>query len=215
MKEEIAQKLDQFFSNYKRTTYKKGEILLRAGDEPSRIFYLKKGYIRQYIISRKGDELVVNVFKPGAFFPLALVLTDTPNDYFFEATSETEAWVAPKQDVVDFIKKEPEILYDTLTRVFRGTEGVLKRMIYMMAGNAHTRLLIELIIYAKRFAPGEKENIPLTISEKELGAQAGMTRETVSREMRALKEKGLIISLNNSFVIKDLRTLEETLDELS
>lgn len=201
----ITEKLENFFTKFKHQIYKKGEILVRADDDPPGIFYLKSGYVKEYAISKKGDELVVNIFKPISFFPMSWAVNNTKNMYFFEAVTDAEVWRAPKDKATEFVQSNPDVLYDLLCRVYKGTDGMMVRMTYLMAGNAYVRLVIELIIHAKRFGTTSR------ISERELAAQAGMTRETVSREMKTLKNKGLVTFNKNIFTIVDLRKLEEEL----
>ncbi len=212
MDDVIAKKVDDFFAKYKKQHYKKGDLLIRAEDAPGGVFYLKKGYVKQYVISKKGDELVLNIYKPVSFFPMSWAINTTPNKFFFEAVDEVDVYKAPPADVVRFIKNNPDVLYNLLSRVYRGTEGMLTRMSYLMSGDAYGRLLAELLIYAKRFGTGDKE-IEVTVSEKELAAQAGMTRETVSREMKILKEKGILLFSRNTLVIPDLKKLEAELSD--
>jgi len=201
----IQKKIDEFFTRFKYQKYKKGEILVRADDDPPGIFYLKSGRVKEYAISKKGDELVVNMFKPISFFPMSWAINNTPNMYFFEAIIDIEVWRAPKDKVLEFIKANPDVLCDLLSRVYRGTDGMMTRMTYLMAGNAYARLITELIIHAKRFGN------PLRISEKDLAASSGMTRETISREMKTLKDKGLVSFQKNTLTIKNLKELENEL----
>ena len=58
MDEIIVKKIEAFFIQYKYQVYKKGEILIRADDNPQGIFYLKEGHVKKYAISKKGDEFV-------------------------------------------------------------------------------------------------------------------------------------------------------------
>lgn len=210
---EIAKKIDKFFIQYKYVTYKKGEILVRADDNPSGIFYLVSGNVRKYAISKKGDELVVNIFKPISFFPMSWAINNETNEYFYDALTPLEIYRAPKEKVIEFVKSNPDVLYDLMSRIYRGTDGMLRRMTYLMAGNAYARLVTELIIHAKRF--GKKTDnsakIEVKVSEKELATQSGMTRETISREMKELKDKGLVIFNKNVLTIKSIEELEREL----
>lgn len=206
MDTKIHEKLESFFTKFKHQTYKKGEILIRADDDPTGIFYLKKGFVKEYAISTKGDEMVVNIFKPISFFPMSWAINNTKNMHFFEAVTDVEVNKSPKEVTIEFIKNNPDILFDLLRRVFRGIDGIMMRMAYLMSGNAYTRLITELIIQTKRFGN------PLRISEKDLAAFAGMTRETVSREMKILKNKGLVLFEKSTIVIKNFEKLEEELE---
>jgi CRP-like cAMP-binding protein len=212
---EIAKKIDKFFTQFKHVTYKKGEIIIRADDNPSGIFYLISGNVRKYAISKKGDELVVNIFKPISFFPMSWAINNEPNEYFYDALTSLEIYRAPKEKVVEFIKNNPDVLYDLISRVYRGTDGMTRRMTYLMNGNAYARLNIELIIHAKRFGKkiDNSAKIEVKVSEKELASQSGMTRETVSREMKELKDKGLVNFNKNILTIKSIEELENELVE--
>ena len=217
---EVIEKLDSFFIQYKQQIYKKGEILIRADDNPLGIFFLKSGIIKKYVISKKGDELVVNLFKPDSFFPMSWAINDTPNIYYYEARTDAEVWRAPKDAVLTFIQENPDILYDLLQRVYMGTAGILLRMTYLMSGSAYSRLITEILIHAKRFgeeclpsdlldvSKSHKNAVIIHISENDLAMQSGMTRETISRELKILKEKRLVTFIKNSLVVLDTEALE-------
>lgn len=207
----ISKITEDFFYKYKKQNYKKGELLIRADDDPSGIFYLIEGNVKEYAISKKGDELVVNIFKPYAFFPMSWAINSTPNSYFFEATTDVTLWKAPKGDVLNFLKNNPEILFDLLSRVYKGTDGMMTRMTYLMAGNAYGRLITEIIIQAKRFGKSLNNTVVIKITEKDIASQSGMTRETVSREMKKLKERSFITFNKNVLSIKDIHLLEDEL----
>ena len=79
MASKVTETLDIFFSQFKRRDYKKGEILIRADENPTGVLYVTAGNVREYAISSKGEELVVNIFKPGAFFPMTWGINQTEN----------------------------------------------------------------------------------------------------------------------------------------
>lgn len=211
MEEHILQKVEHFFSQYKSQLFRKGELLIRADEDPLGIFYLRSGRIKEYVISRKGEEVVVNVFRAPSFFPMSWALNETENVYYFEAVSDAKVWRAPKSAVLEFLHHEPDVLFDLLKRVYRGTDGLITRMTHLMAGNAHTRLMSELLIHAKRFGDQKNDTVSLVISEKDLAAFTGMTRETVSRELKLLKKQGVVMYAKNTLTIPAVSKLEKQL----
>jgi len=215
MDDKIVKKIEAFFTPYKKIEYKKGEMLIRGGDVPQFIWYLTKGYVKKYAISKKGDEVVVNIFKPISFFPMSHAVNDAENNYYYEALTDVIASKAPKEDVKQFIQNSTDVLYDLLQRVYRGTDGMENRMTFLMGGSAYERVITEILIYLKRFSDlGTKQpdhSISMRISEKDLAASSGMTRETVSREMRVLKEKKLISFEKNQLLVFSIKQLEKEL----
>src|SRR3989344_1413903 len=189
----VFEKIDTFFTKFKYQTYKKGEILVRADDDPPGIFCLKEGIVKEYSISPKGEELVVNMFKPLSFFPMSWAINGTPNTFYFEAVTAVSLFRAPKENVIVFLKRNPDVLFDLLARVYRGTDGILTRLLYLMSGGSKGKLITELLIHTKRFGQTKKSGaVIMEISQKDLASQIGVSRETVNRELKILKEKKLV-----------------------
>ncbi len=212
MDNKVLAKIEEFFKKYRHQKYKKGELLIRAGENPKGVFFLTSGAVKEYAISKKGEELVVNMFKPVAFFPMSWAINNIANNYYFEAMDDVEVWIAPQMETINFVKENSDVLYNLMSRVFKGTDGILMRMVYLMSGSAYARVITELLIQGKRFGKkGSADSTELTILEKDLANQAGMTRETVSREMKILKDKGLITFVNNVLIINNIDKLEEEL----
>ncbi len=212
MTDDVATKIEKFFAGYRSRKYEKGQILILSGDPADFVYHLKSGRVKQYDVTYRGEEVVLNIFKPPAFFPMALAINKTPNNYIYEAETDIEIQQAPADEVVRFIKDNPDVTFDLLSRVYRGVDGLLSRMVYLMASSANKRLILELLIEAKRFG----ETLPnggtkISISEKDLGTHAGLSRETVSREISKLKNDGLIERNKNGIVIANLINLEAKL----
>ncbi len=208
----VSGKLENFFSKYKYQQYKKGEILIRADDSPSGIFYLKQGNVKEYAISKKGEELILNTFKPISFFPMSWAISNTDNNYYYEAVTDVEVFMSEKEEVINFIKKNPDVLYDLLRRVYLGIDGLISRMVYLMSENAHDRTIIELLIHIRRFGKKISEkSYQVEISERDIAAKSGMTRETVSREISQLKSKGLVSFNKGILNIQNISNLEHEL----
>lgn len=209
-----SKKVADFFQDYPSKQYKKDEVLFHAHEPIQKIVYLKEGRVRQYDISDSGDKVVVNIFKPPAFFPMASVMTGSMNNYFFEAETDLVVRVAPPKEVDKFLKDNPDVLYDLLTRVYSGVDGLLRRLAHLMGGHAKSRLIFEMIIEAKRFGKKQADgSVILNISENELGIVAGLRRETVSRELSNLKRLGLVITSRHQITITKLDALEELIGD--
>jgi CRP/FNR family cyclic AMP-dependent transcriptional regulator len=214
MNSSIQAKIDQFFSQFPTRKYEKGQNMIFAGDDPQYIFYLVEGNVRQYDISHRGDEIVVNVFKPHAFFPMSWAINKTPNDFFFAAASDVTVRLAKPKTVIDFVKQNPDILFDLLSRVYRGTDGLLGRLVRLMSASAANRLTFELLVECRRFGKHKKDDsCVIEINETELAARAGLSRETISREIQKLAKDYLVEVSHGQVIIKNVSDLEQKLGE--
>ncbi len=208
MNENVSERVKSFFGQYGLRKYKKGQVLILEGDEPKTIYFLETGTVKEYDVDYRGEEIVLNLFRPGAFFPMNLALNGGASQFILEADTDVEIRQAPVQEVIDFISLNPEITLDLLKRVFRGTDALLGRIFQLASGSAKTRLAYELVIAAKRFGEQTEEGYKLDITEKDLAARAGLSRETVSREISKFRSSGALETGGNHIIIPDLKALE-------
>ncbi len=207
----VTDKVDRYFSKYPKRIYPKGQILVFADENPDNIFYIVRGQVRKYDVTYRGDEVIVNIFKPPAFFPMSWAINHTPNRYFYKTETETEIHAVPTNDALEFLKANPDVMLDLLSRIYRGMDGLLGRVVHLMSGTARSRLIYELIIECRRFGAASGNKYTLSITETDLAARSGLSRETISREMRKLKDRGWIIIASKSITITDISALEKAL----
>lgn len=212
MDQAIADKIDNFFSQFPQHIYRKGQMLIHAEEDPSGVFYLKDGLVKEYFLTKKGDEYIINLFKPNTFFPMSSVINNTHNRFNFEVVTDSKIFKAPKEKTLHFLKDNPDVLFNLLSRVYKGIDGVLLRMAYLMSGDAYERLITEILIQAKRFGKQTTKNgYTFSLSEKELAERTGLTRETVSREFKKLKKNNLAIFTQGTITIPDIEILQKEL----
>ena len=209
----VQQKITDFFTSYPMYTYDKRHTLLVPDEPLSGIFYITEGMIAQYDIAPSGAEVVVNIFKPGAFFPMSWAINRTPNAYFFEAATRATVHRAPVDDTLKFLQDNPDVIFDLLARVYRGTDGLLRRMAHLMGGDAESRLQFELLNAAYRFGEQQQElgKVLVSLSESSLAKHSGLARETVSRTMQTLKAAGLVETLGRGSIVVDVSRVEQRL----
>ena len=188
----------QFFAAYPPRTYAAGELLMRPGDDGT-VYYIESGLVTQYDISDRGEKLAVNSYKPGSFLYLPNIVGQCDIRFFFEANGTVVARRAPRTDVVKFLTKEPDVVYETLARLTRGADGMLRRLAGTMEGGAEARVLQELELLQARF-PRSDGKVAVTIVE--LAAQTGLARETVSRAVKKLREAGTVSAEGGTFTIR-------------
>lgn len=189
----VEKTVQRFFASGVRREFSSGEVLLLPDTTgPIPISYLIKGRVLQYGIDDEGNRSIVNIFKPGAFFPLPVAINDAPVTYFFEADTDVEVRQVNALEVKDFLKREPEVMFDVLSRMYRGLDGVLGRMTQLLSGDAKSKILYELTILSQRFGVPTTDGIEVTVTAGKLAEMTGLTRETVSRMLNSLQDEGAV-----------------------
>lgn len=205
------QKLGDFFAQFKRLTFKKGEIVLRADEEPRGVLFLHKGYVKLYSISQDAQELILIIFKPEDFFPMIWAINASPNSYYLEAMGHVELWQAPRGEFISFLKTNSDVLFELTSRILIRLGGLLSRMEYLVFGNAYNKVASIIAICAERFGfvDGKETIIGVPLTHKDIANLIGVARETASIEIKKLEKKGIVGYRGRHIVVKDVERLKE------
>lgn len=211
MDKQIQAKVKQLYNRFPARSWHAGQLLVQADDDPSGVYFIEKGSVRQYTIDYRGEEIVVNTFHEGSFFPMSWALNRTNNQFYFDTVEDSVLRCAPRKDIIAFLNQNSDVAMDLLERVYSGVDGVLMRMVHLMSSSAYVRVLYELILQTKRLHVQDDKNVTLPMSELELGTYCGLARETVSREFKKLKDKSLLIVNARRIIVPDVTALESEL----
>lgn len=184
-------------------------MLIRADDDPQGIFCLTKGYVRQYTISKTGSELSLHILKPISYFPMVWAINGTPNVYFFEALTPVEVGRAPRDEVVNFIKDKPTLLFALMSQLLEDYAESLKRVEHLVFSDAYRRVISILIYIAKHFGDEKGKGIIVhhRFTQQDIATLVGVARETASIEMAKLEKKGLVKYVDHSMLFEDVEKL--------
>jgi CRP/FNR family transcriptional regulator len=207
----VIRKLDIFFASHTPMAYKRGETIVRAEDAPLGVYYLKSGFVHQYIISPSGETFMVHIFKPGSFFPLMWIVNNTPNIFHYEAMTPTHIVRAPKDQFNAFLRENPDVLYYATQRLAAGLSGLVNRVGQLVLDDAYTKTILLLLYYADNF--GEKTaqgiELKLPLAHREIASWIGTTRETASLQVETLMKKGIIATKGRQIIIRNMAQLQK------
>mgnify|MGYP001594738182 FL=1 len=113
--------------------------------------------------------------------------------------------------MVDFIRQNPEVTFDLLSRVFRGTDGTIRRISHLMSSNAGTKILYELFIEYQRSKNKYNDSFVSAMNESDLSYHTGLTRETVNRQLSIFKKSGLVSVHHGEIKVESIKILTEAL----
>jgi CRP/FNR family transcriptional regulator len=211
MNGDISKTLETFSSKYKDLYYRKGDIVIRGDDEPTGVYMLKSGNVKMSFINEDGEELAVNLFKPGTFFPMSWAIGDVGNNYYYQTLTASNVVRVPKEEFVDFLRKNPEVLFDLTRRILVGLDGLLFNVRHLLGSNSISKIAVIIFTFAKRFGvkKGNQIEINLNITHQEIAHFAGVSRETATIAINKLEKEGVIAQKQRRLVIKNLDVLEK------
>jgi CRP-like cAMP-binding protein len=129
-----AAEIDYLFQFYRKIRLKKGETLIRPGEEAHSFYYLNTGCINYYKIE-EGEIRVLEFYTEDVFFTdLYAYVLNKPTTSFLQATEDTLVYAIDKTDVENCFRKSHQLerfgrlsMQDAFVRTFTRVERLNNR----------------------------------------------------------------------------------------
>lgn len=202
-------KIEDFFDDYPLRKYNKGQILVLPGEMPEHAYLLIEGRLKLYDTSYRGDPIIIDMIKSPAFFPLSLIMNSSSSFLIHEADTDIVVRQAPVDATLEFLNSHPAVVMNLLSVVYKKFDDALKRMARLMDGSARLRLVSEILVTCEQIG----DQLPhggcvVRINQSTLASRIGLTRETINRELKSLKERRLISVSRSHVVVPSVAALE-------
>jgi len=200
----------QLFSVAIRQSMQKGDVLFRKGTEGNILYVIHKGKIKISVTSRLGEEMVLAIFSEGDYFGEMALLDGMTRSADATAIEPSELFALNQTDFTDFLAKNPtavQAILRALSLRLRKTDNLLEDTCFLNISARFAKKLIEL---AELHGLPDQEAIRIGVrfSQRELAGMVGASRESINKELRVLKEKGLVTVSNNHLCLHDLERLK-------
>ncbi len=211
-----ASKLNSFFDRGKVLFCGKGELVVRAGEDPEGVYRLTVGYIKVYSITHHGNENLHIIHRPGEFFPLERVFSASAQAVFYEAMMAVELRRVSRELFLQFTQTHPDVAMFLLAELANQSSLYAQRLDNLEHSHASERVAYRLIFLAERLGERQGGKIVITapITHQIMASSLNLARETVSRELEKLEKSSLIKHQGHRLVILDLPGLRSVLGDL-
>ena len=199
-------------ASLKRRSLEKGEALFRKGDEGVTLYIVKSGSVKIVLPSNMGDEVSPAILSKGDFFGEMALLDGLPRSADVVALEPSELLALNQRDFLAFLKGNEEAIqsvFSYLSKRLRKTDDLLEDAHFLNISTRFARRLIEL---SQKYGNQKEENgtiqIDLRLTQKDLASIVGATRESINKELRVLRKKGLVSTEGNTIHILNMEGLE-------
>ncbi|HEY5668145.1 MAG TPA: Crp/Fnr family transcriptional regulator [Candidatus Saccharimonadales bacterium] len=188
--------LSEFVRQHSLKTYKRNETLIFQDDQPDIIYYIKSGFVKGYDIDSQGTEQLLWLGSAGDFVPLSWIFNTEPTvPYFFSALSAVEAYEIRRSDIQEFLKANGGALQEITQELAERLTSTYHHLNAAAKARAEEKILYSLYFLSRRFSDLARHTVrqvSLPITHKDIANLIGLSRETVSQELKKLKDAGYI-----------------------
>jgi len=195
---------------------KKGANVLFQGEVPRRAMIVRDGVVRAYTITSTGEERVVALYGKGDIFPLTWILGETTNTlFYYDAITETRLMTFTKDDLTKVLDKNGEASRALMRFVGNQYTAMLLRITGLEQSRAVEKIGFTLYYLLFRYGVEKKPGvytISIKLSQLMISNLVGLTRESSTKNLKVLKDKGVIDYSSSTYTINKQK-LEQFLGE--
>lgn len=208
--------LQSFLEHYTLQTYERGDVILQQDSEPAYAYVVKKGTIKTYNLTPRGEEKPVGFAVRNEFFPLGWIFNKIyKTQYYYEALSECELFAIPRDELQNFLDTNRKAMKYVLDKLVWDRLSAEMRINALGQSRASEKVLHTIHYLALCFGRDLQTDIveiPLPLTQQDVANFTGLTRETISSELKKLASREVIFSRNRNYVVLTDR-LNELLDD--
>src|SRR5688572_3761547 len=169
--------------------YPKQAIIVNEGDESDSLYLILSGRVKVYLADEHGKELILAIKGPGQYFG-EMVLDEQPRSASVMTLEPAQFAVLSRADFRGFLLRHAEValqLVQNLIRVARGLNQNVRSLAMLDVYGRVARILLELAVERDG-----KMVIPDRLTQKEIAARVGASREMINRILRDLTTGGYV-----------------------
>ena len=159
-------------------------MLYLEGAPADRLWVVRRGSVRLYKSSRRGQQLTLDALGPGEMFGAVSALEQPTYPSSAEAVEAGSAWVLSREAFLRILESEPPLALEVLRVVGRRLRDAEERLRSAALDPAPARLAQALLHSARA---GEAH-----VTRRTLAEVAGTTVETAIRVLRHFEREGWV-----------------------
>jgi CRP/FNR family transcriptional regulator, dissimilatory nitrate respiration regulator len=183
------------------------QTLFQRGDLARHFFVVLEGQVKLCLLSRGGDEKLVDVVGPGQGFAEAVMFMAMPVfPVTAIATDRARVAALPNDRFQSLLRESGETCLRLLADLSRRLHGQLRQIESLALENATNRVVNHLV----DLAGGQSQDgaiVTLEESKQQVASRLAIKPETLSRSLRALTDAGLVEVQGRAIRIPDLARL--------
>ncbi len=169
--------------------FPKRTVIVTQGDDTRSFYVLLSGRVKAYLTDDQGREIVVNTIEAGDYFG-ELVLDGGPRAASIMTLEPCRVFMIPRGDLDELLVANPAIARDLIERLIGKVRELTAMVLDLAVKDVYSRFLRYVTDHAVE--QNGVRVVPERLTQQDIAARIGGSRETVSRILRELTAGGYI-----------------------
>jgi CRP/FNR family transcriptional regulator/CRP/FNR family cyclic AMP-dependent transcriptional regulator len=174
--------------------YRAGTTIFHRDDPGSTLHIINSGLVKLVLASAEGREVTVGILDAGDFFGELALLDGGPRSASAVALEAVETLTLDREPFIAMLERHPQVataLLGVLGDRLRRTDELIQDILFLDLPGRLAKQLLGLADERGVSTP-DGVRIDLRLSQSELAAIIGATRESVNRCLNAYADRGIL-----------------------
>lgn len=191
--------------------YPKGHIVVQQSNPGDTFFIVVSGCVKVTLLSKDGKEIILSVLKKGDFFGELSLMDNEPRSANVIVVEDSTLFQLTQKQFHQLITTYPDILKKVLKELCTRLRHADEKIGGLAFLDAYGRTISVVLQLAHERGMKTKNGIEISYAptHQELSSMVGVSRETITRIIKVLKENKTLISYRGRKVV--LRRFHESL----
>ena len=203
-----TEQLDQLLDRHRETSHQEDQVIVMEQDWGESVFLLLSGLAKVRTYTADGDEVVMSLLGEGDVFGEMAALDGATRSADVVALTNVRLLKMRVAPFASLLQGEPTFSM-ALARLESSRLRDLNQRFALQSADATTRLLDALAYLARKSSKDiDPSAVIPPLAQREIALIAGLARETASRTLSKLKNRGTVaVTDDGSLQIADLQPL--------
>jgi CRP-like cAMP-binding protein len=173
--------------------YAKGSVIVRTGDPATHLFLVKRGRVKFYRVTKRGEEVLLWWLSPGDCFGIGTLFA-VPVHYIgtAQAVEDCELVVWNRSTIRSLAAKNERLGQNALHIILDCLAAFAERVVGQTTETAEQRLARTLLQLGRRAGRVRRDHIELDILNEDLAGLSDVSVFTASRQLKEWERQGVV-----------------------
>lgn len=194
-----------------RRRFPAGAAVFLEGDVAHDALLLLDGTVKIAVTALDGREVILDVLGQGALVGELSAIDGRARSATAYALTPVEVLAVPCRSFIELMHRRPALMYQLLVSVADRLRGSVRRQLEYGTGDALGRLCGRLVELAEQYGNAGIDGVvelDSPVSQADLAAWTGLSREAVVKALRNLRQLGWIENQGRRITILQLDRLQ-------
>ncbi len=198
---------DEVLRAARRRTVRRGEVLLRQGDQATSLYIVETGRLSVRLVGADGESVILGVMGPGEVAgEMGVLLRPQERTASIEAVDDVVVRVLDRDDFHRLRRQHPAV-NDFLLQVLARRADRLSRLVIEAHHLPVEQRLARRLLEVGRLFAGERMPVVLPLTQDEVAQLTGTTRPTANQVLKRLEADGVVRLVRGRVELLDIAAL--------